>query len=97
MSSVGVYQPVLFYMRSVQTILFLLVVPLFLALGRPLTLIIATVPRFGPWLAAAIRSTAARLATFPRDHHVRAGDHAVPDLLHALVRGRLPLGRWSRS
>ncbi len=65
MSSVGVYQPVLFYMRSVQTILFLLVVPLFLALGRPLTLIIETVPRFGPWLAAAIRSKAARLALFP--------------------------------
>ncbi len=65
MSSVGVYQPVLFYMRSVQTILFLLVVPLFLALGRPLTLIIETVPRFGPWLGAVIRSKAARLALFP--------------------------------
>ncbi len=65
MSSVGVYQPVLFYLRSVQTILLLLVVPLFLALGRPLTLIIETVPRFGPWLGAAIKSRAARLATFP--------------------------------
>src|SRR5271168_2373496 len=48
MSSVGVYQPVLFYMRSVQTILLLLVVPLFFALGRPLSLIIAVVPRVGP-------------------------------------------------
>ena len=65
MSSVGVYQPVLFYMRSVQTILLLLVVPLFLALGRPLTLIIATVPRLGPWLDSAIKSRVARLATFP--------------------------------
>jgi cytochrome c oxidase assembly factor CtaG len=65
MSSFGVYSAVLFYMRSVQTILFLLVVPLFLALGRPLTLIIETVPRFGPWLGAAIKSRAARLATFP--------------------------------
>jgi cytochrome c oxidase assembly factor CtaG len=65
MSSVGVYQPVVFYMRSVQTILLLLVVPLFLALGRPLTLIIGTVPRLGPWLDAAIRSRFARLATFP--------------------------------
>jgi cytochrome c oxidase assembly factor CtaG len=65
MSSIGVYQPVLFYMRSVQTILFLLVVPLFLALGRPLTLIVATVPRFGPWLATAIKSRMARLALFP--------------------------------
>ena len=65
MSSFGVYSAVLFYMRSVQTILFLLVVPLFLALGRPLTLIIETVPRFGPWLGAAIKSRTARLATFP--------------------------------
>jgi cytochrome c oxidase assembly factor CtaG len=65
MSSVGVYQPILFYMRSFQTILLLLVMPLFLALGRPLTLIIDTVPRFGPWLGAAIKSRAARLATFP--------------------------------
>jgi len=65
MSSFGVYYAVLFYMRSVQTILFLLVVPLFLALGRPLTLIIETVPRFGPWLGAAIKSRAAKLLTFP--------------------------------
>jgi cytochrome c oxidase assembly factor CtaG len=65
MSSVGVYQPILFYMRSVQTILLLLVVPLFAALGRPLTLIIATVPRLGPWLESAIASRIAKLLTFP--------------------------------
>jgi cytochrome c oxidase assembly factor CtaG len=65
MSFVGVYTPVLFYIRSVQTILFLLVVPLFLAMGRPLTLIIATVPRFGPWLDAVIKSRVAKLLTFP--------------------------------
>ncbi len=65
MSSVGVYTPVLFYVRSVQTVLLLLVVPLFLALGRPLSLIIATVPRLGPWLDTAIKSRAARLVTFP--------------------------------
>jgi cytochrome c oxidase assembly factor CtaG len=65
MSSIGVYQPVLFYLRSVQTVLFLLVVPLFLALGRPLTLIIEIVPWVGPRLKAAITSRAARLALFP--------------------------------
>lgn len=65
MSSVGVYQPVLFYMRSVQTILFLLLIPLFFALGRPLTLVIETVPRFGPWLRQAIGSRAARVIFFP--------------------------------
>ncbi|HEY2312539.1 MAG TPA: cytochrome c oxidase assembly protein, partial [Streptosporangiaceae bacterium] len=65
MSSVGVNQPVLFYMRSIQTILLLLVIPLFFALGRPLTLIIATMPRLGPWLESAIGSRTARLVTFP--------------------------------
>jgi cytochrome c oxidase assembly factor CtaG len=65
MSFVGVYTPVLFYIRSVQTILFLLVVPLFIAMGRPLTLIIATVPRFGPWLETVIKSRVAKLLTFP--------------------------------
>jgi cytochrome c oxidase assembly factor CtaG len=65
MSFVGVYQPVLFYVRSVQTILFLLVIPLFLALGRPLSLFIAAVPGPGRRLAAAIKSPVVRLATFP--------------------------------
>jgi cytochrome c oxidase assembly factor CtaG len=65
MSSIGIYTPVLFYLRAVQTVLFLLVVPLFLALGRPLTIVIETVPRFGPWLRSAISSRAARLALFP--------------------------------
>jgi cytochrome c oxidase assembly factor CtaG len=65
MSFLGVYQNVLFYIRSVQTILLLLVVPLFSALGRPLTLAIATLPRLGPRLAALVRSRAARLLTFP--------------------------------
>ena len=65
MSFVGVYQPVVFYVRSVQTILLLLVVPLFLALGRPLTLFIAAVPGPGRRLEAAIGSRAAKVATFP--------------------------------
>ncbi len=65
MSFVGVYQPVLFYVRSVQTILFLLVIPLFLAMGRPLSLFIAAAPGPGRRLAAAIASPAAKIATFP--------------------------------
>jgi cytochrome c oxidase assembly factor CtaG len=65
MSFVGVYQPVLFYIRSVQTVLLLLVVPLFVAMGRPLSLIIATLPRAGERLQAAIDSRTARLLTFP--------------------------------
>jgi cytochrome c oxidase assembly factor CtaG len=65
MSWVGVYQPVLFYARSVQTILMLLVVPLFLALGRPLTLMIASLPRLGPRIEAGIRGRTAKALTFP--------------------------------
>ncbi len=65
MSFVGVYQPVLFYIRAVQTVLLLLVVPLFLALGRPLSLVIATLPRTGQRLRAVIGSRAAQLVTFP--------------------------------
>ena len=65
MSFIGVYQGVLFYIRSVQTILLLLVVPLFLALGAPLTLATGALPRLGPRLDAAVHSRAARLATFP--------------------------------
>jgi len=65
MSFIGVYQGVLFYIRSVQTILLLLVVPLFLALGAPLTLAIGALPRLGPRLDAAVHSRTARLLTFP--------------------------------
>src|SRR5260221_4662246 len=65
MSWVGVYQPVLFHARSVQTILLLLVVPLFLALGRPLTLVIASLPGLGPRIEAAIRSQTAKVLTLP--------------------------------
>jgi cytochrome c oxidase assembly factor CtaG len=65
MSFVGVYASVLFYMRAVQTILLLLLVPLFLALGRPLSLAIAALPRLGPRIEAVIRCRAARVLTFP--------------------------------
>lgn len=65
MSWVGVYYAVLFYARAVQTILLLLVVPLFLAMGRPLTLLIESLPRLGGTVAAAIRSRPAKVATFP--------------------------------
>jgi cytochrome c oxidase assembly factor CtaG len=65
MSWVGVYQPILFYARAVQTVLLVLVVPLFLAMGRPITLAIAVFPRAGRRLEAVIRSRLARILTFP--------------------------------
>ena len=65
MSWVGVYQSVLFYPRAVQTVLLVLVVPLFLALGRPLTLFAAVFPRAGARLEAVIRCRPRRILTFP--------------------------------
>jgi cytochrome c oxidase assembly factor CtaG len=65
MSWVGAYQPVLFYARAVQTVLLVLVVPLFLALGRPVTLATAAFPAAGRRIEAVIRSRTARVLTFP--------------------------------
>jgi cytochrome c oxidase assembly factor CtaG len=65
MSWLGVYFGVLFYARATQTVLLLLVVPLFLALGRPISLAVAALPRLGPRIEAAIRSRPARILTFP--------------------------------
>jgi len=65
MSWVAVYQPVLFYVRAVQTVLLVLVVPLFLALGRPVSLAIAAFPGAGGRIEGAIRSRQARILTFP--------------------------------
>jgi cytochrome c oxidase assembly factor CtaG len=65
MSWVGAYQAVLFYARAVQTVLLVLLVPLFLAMGRPITLAITALPRAGARLEAVIRSFPARILTFP--------------------------------
>jgi cytochrome c oxidase assembly factor CtaG len=65
MSWVGVYQPVLFWVRAVQTILLLLVVPLFLTMGKPVTLAVAALPRLGPRIEAGIRTRTAKVLTFP--------------------------------
>jgi cytochrome c oxidase assembly factor CtaG len=84
MSFLGVYQGVLFYIRSVQTIFLLLVVPLFTALGRPLTLTIAAAPRAGRRLDAAVHSRVARILTFP----------AIPTLVIVLVPFVLYFSPW---
>jgi cytochrome c oxidase assembly factor CtaG len=65
MSFVGAYRPVLFYARAAQTVLLLLVVPLFLALGRPVSLAIAAFPAAGARIERAIGSRTAKIATFP--------------------------------
>jgi cytochrome c oxidase assembly factor CtaG len=49
----------------VQTVLLVLVVPLFLAMGKPLTLLTTTVPATARGVHAAVRSRVARTLTFP--------------------------------
>jgi cytochrome c oxidase assembly factor CtaG len=65
MSFLGVYQHVLFYDRAVQTVLLLLAAPLFVALGRPLSLFYAALPGPGRRADAMVHSRAARVLTFP--------------------------------
>jgi cytochrome c oxidase assembly factor CtaG len=65
MSWAAVYQSVLLYPRAVQTVLLVLLAPLFLALGRPVTLFAAVFPRAGTRLEAIIGSRPARILTFP--------------------------------
>ncbi|MBV9792322.1 MAG: cytochrome c oxidase assembly protein [Actinobacteria bacterium] len=65
LGSFGTYFGVVFFMRSFQTILLLLLAPMFLALGRPLSMFIAVFPRAGQRLDRAIHSPLARCLTFP--------------------------------
>jgi cytochrome c oxidase assembly factor CtaG len=61
----GVYESALFYARATQTVLLVLVSPLFLAMGKPLTLLIAAYPRVGRTVEKAVRSRVAKVVTFP--------------------------------
>ena len=65
MSWTGVYQGYLFYARASQTVLLVLVAPLFLAMGRPITLVMATFPGAAGRIEAIIGSRAAKAVTFP--------------------------------
>jgi cytochrome c oxidase assembly factor CtaG len=65
MSWVGVYQSALFYARATQTVLLVLVSPLFLMMGKPITLLIEAQPAVGNRVAAAIRSPVTKVVTFP--------------------------------
>jgi cytochrome c oxidase assembly factor CtaG len=61
----GAYESVLFYARATQTVLLVLVSPLFLAMGKPLTLLIAAYPRAGRPVERAVRSRVAKVVLFP--------------------------------
>src|ERR1700744_2766958 len=57
----GAYQNVLFYARATQTVLLVLVSPLFLAMGKPLTLFIEAYPGPGRRVGRAVRSRVAKV------------------------------------
>jgi cytochrome c oxidase assembly factor CtaG len=61
----GAYESVLFYARATQTVLLVLVSPLFLAMGKPLTLLTEAYPRVGRPVERAVRSRVAKVAMFP--------------------------------
>jgi cytochrome c oxidase assembly factor CtaG len=61
----GAYESVLFYARATQTVLLVLLAPLFLAMGKPLTLLIEASPRVGRPVEKAVRSRVAKIALFP--------------------------------
>jgi cytochrome c oxidase assembly factor CtaG len=61
----GVYESVLFYARATQTVLLVLLAPLFLAMGKPLTLLIEASPRVGRPVEKAVRSRVAKAVLFP--------------------------------
>ena len=61
----GAYQGVLFYARATQTVLLVLMTPLFLAMGKPLTLFIGAYPGPGRRLERAVRSRVAKVVMFP--------------------------------
>lgn len=65
MSWIGAYQDVLFYARATQTVLLVLVVPLFCAMGKPLTLLSLAAPRAAGPVLRVVRSRVAVAVTFP--------------------------------
>lgn len=65
-SFVGAYADTLFWVRAVQTVVLLMITPLLLVMGAPLTLLLASVPdRVASRLRKAGRSLTARVLTFP--------------------------------
>jgi len=80
----GVYESVLFYARATQTVLLVLVSPLFLAMGKPLTLLIEAYPRVGRPVEKAVRSRVAKVLMFP----------AIPTLLLVAVPMTMYFTSW---
>ena len=65
-SGLGVYEKYLFTDRAVQSVLLLMIVPLLLAMGAPVTVLVEGAPeRFRAGMRAALRGRAAQVLMFP--------------------------------
>jgi cytochrome c oxidase assembly factor CtaG len=65
-AGLGVYEKVLFTDRAVQSVLLLMIVPLLLAMGAPVTVLVEAAPAGGrERLRAALRGRAAQVLMFP--------------------------------
>lgn len=64
-SAVGVYAPVLFWVRALQVLLLLLVAPFLLALGRPVAALCAASPSINRIVQSALSSRVLRVACSP--------------------------------
>jgi cytochrome c oxidase assembly factor CtaG len=64
-SVVGVYAPVLFWVRALQVLLLLLVTPFLLALGRPVAVLCAASPAIDRVVESALSSRVLRVACSP--------------------------------
>jgi cytochrome c oxidase assembly factor CtaG len=62
---VGLYADILFRVRAVQNIVLLMITPMFLALGAPLTLLRDGLPGPAPRASRLLHSATARMLTFP--------------------------------
>jgi cytochrome c oxidase assembly factor CtaG len=65
MSFLGTYELTLFWVRAVQNVMLLMIVPLQLAWGAPVTLLVRTTERPGDLVLRIIHSRLAKLITFP--------------------------------
>ncbi|MCE3554080.1 cytochrome c oxidase assembly protein [Pseudonocardia sp. RS11V-5] len=66
LSFIGVYDDTLFWVRALQNLVLLMVAPLFLAVGAPLTLAAAAVPdRWRPRMRRWFHGRTAQVLTFP--------------------------------
>jgi cytochrome c oxidase assembly factor CtaG len=61
----GAYQDAVFYARATQTVVLVLLTPLFLSMGKPLTLFLGAYPGPGPSVERVVHSRVVKVLMFP--------------------------------